>query len=110
METVFSADQDRDPVSGLFKPGNNARRLKKLRVQALMDDIAFEFENAAVWPTWGPATGSLSKKPAPCFARLLDHIGINAGVLMRPTESLVACGKDSSHGLLIPGAGHPFLN
>jgi hypothetical protein len=43
METVFSADQDRDPVSGLFKAGNNARALKRTRIESVLAELAAEF-------------------------------------------------------------------
>jgi hypothetical protein len=42
METAISTDKD--PATGLFVPGNNARGHKRDRVQRLMQDIAGEFE------------------------------------------------------------------
>jgi hypothetical protein len=44
MQTAFLADQDRNPETGLFMPGNSARRMKRLRIEAMMRDIAGEFE------------------------------------------------------------------
>jgi hypothetical protein len=49
MQTAFLADQDRNPVTGLFMPGNNARRLKRFRIEAMMRDIAdTEFEGGFI--------------------------------------------------------------
>jgi hypothetical protein len=43
METAFSTEQDRDPISGLFKAGNNARALKRARIESALAELAAEF-------------------------------------------------------------------
>jgi hypothetical protein len=59
---LIEEERDRwiDPVTGLFKPHNSARRLKKLRTEALMADIAEEFDGGLA--ALGPADRIILEK------------------------------------------------